>query len=273
MLLGLAALSQLPALASAAPVQVVDAGELRKRAQEVASRYDGETVDMCGFDVLCADDPARPGVVSAELRSEDEGLAPSPASATGMAGGESQGTEEYPEEDVPVDADAVAASMINEDPAEKPMMVESGRQSLCKCVVDRRLRSMDELHERISQTCLGNEKSPSALWFSKDGQGRELLLNWASAKVNDACGRNTGAKDPKTAPCDWTYAAKRIPQRGKNGILGYANDIECAWRLNGWKPPSQDGSVAKTLLRSQLEPYSDVIANAKEKASAEAPKV
>ena len=29
---------------------------------------------MCGFDVLCADDPARPGVVSAEFREERRAL-------------------------------------------------------------------------------------------------------------------------------------------------------------------------------------------------------
>jgi hypothetical protein len=255
-------LISLSQLASAAPpVQEVDADELRKRAQEVASRFDGQTVDMCGFDVLCADDPTHPGVVSAELRSEDAGVTPSPSS------------EDASGQEVPIDADAVAASMVNEDPADKPMMVDSGRQSLCKCVIESRLGSMDELHERMSQTCLGNEKSPSALWFSKDGQGRALLLNWASAEVNKACGRNAGAKDPKAPPCDWNYAVKRIPQLGNNGVLGYANDIECAWRLNGWKPPSRKGSVAQTLLRSQLKPFSVVIADAKEKSLAGVAKV
>ena len=136
--------------------------------------------------------------------------------------------------------------MTNENPKDKPMMVDSGRQSLCKCVVESRLSSMEELHKRMSQTCLGHEKSPSSLWFSEKGRGRELLMNWASAKVNDACGR-TGPQDPKAPICDWTYAVKRIVQQGKDGVLGYANDIECAWRLNGWKPPSRKGSAAKTL--------------------------
>lgn len=227
----------------------VDEKEIQKRATEVSSRYD---VDMCAFDVLCADDPVHPGVVSADLREELPTVS------------EKEGSKKVAiTDEVPTDANKVAATFIKES-TESPLMVDSGRESLCKCVLGEQMTNVDDLYKRMSQICIGKEKSPSALWFSEQGRGRRLLLNWAGKAVNDACGRENDITVTNTLPpCDWSYAVKRISQQGKVGILNYANDIECAWRLSGWKPPKRRGSAAKTLLRTQLRPISEVINNAK----------
>ena len=140
-------------------------------------------------------------------------------------------------------------------------MHEKGVESLCRCVLESNL-DMGSLYERTRHTC---GDGASSNWINpENGKGKDLLMNWASARIDEACGRVVETKLPEP-PCTFEFAAKRVAQRKMLAVLGHSNALQCAWRLHGWHtPPVEDEGVAHTLLRHQsehqLQPFHEAIA-------------
>jgi|TARA_B110000090_G_C13305481_1_gene417447 hypothetical protein len=147
-------------------------------------------------------------------------------------------------------------------------MHEKGVESLCRCVLESNL-DMGSLYERTRHTC---GDGASSNWINpENGKGKDLLMNWASARIDEACGRVVETKLPEP-PCTFEFAAKRVAQRKMLAVLGHSNDLQCAWRLHGWHtPPEEDEGVAHTLLRHQsehqLQPFTEAIARGSQKNS------
>ena len=129
-------------------------------------------------------------------------------------------------------------------------MHDQGIEQLCRCVI---ADDVTSLYEKVRHTC---GDGPSSRWFK--GEGKELIMHWASGRVDEGCGRVVEEKGP-IPPCAWEFAAKRVAQRRMMGVLGYSNELACAWRLHGWTPPKEGHGVAQTLLRSQLEPLRETV--------------
>ena len=139
-------------------------------------------------------------------------------------------------------------------------MTDTGVEMYCRCVLADNL-DITQLFEKIKSTCgIG---APSN-WLAEGGKGKGLLMSFASKNIDQACGRVVEEKGA-TPPCAWEFAANRVAQRKMLGVLGYSNDLLCAWRLHGWRtPPATDEGVAQTLLRHQLEPLRETIAKQSE---------
>ena len=129
-------------------------------------------------------------------------------------------------------------------------MHDEGIEQLCRCVI---ADDVTSLYEKVRQTC---GDGPSSRWF--EGEGKELVMHWASGRIDEGCGRVVEEKG-LVPPCEWSFAAKRVAQRRMMGVLGYSNELACAWRLFGWNPPKEGQGVAQTLLRSQLEPLRETV--------------
>ena len=159
-------------------------------------------------------------------------------------------------EDVLCAMDASITGAVSEDYRNKPdkedEMNDKGIEMLCRCVVDDDL-TMESLYQKTLDMC-GDAANAHHL----QGKGKTLLMNWAKQRVGEACGRvldEMGA----SPPCEWEFAAKRVAQRKMLGVLGYSQELACAWRLNSWSPPAPTDGVAQTLLRHQLQPMVDTI--------------
>tara|TARA_B100000795_G_C22570743_1_gene349981 strand:- start:5 stop:682 length:678 start_codon:yes stop_codon:yes gene_type:complete len=157
-------------------------------------------------------------------------------------------------EDVLCAMDPAVTGAVSEDFREKKedesSMKEQGISMYCRCIIESDL-SMQTLYEKTMDVCGDGANSH---WL-KD-KGKTLLMNWASKRVDEGCNIVTEEKGP-APPCKFEYASKRIAQRNMLGVLGYSNELSCAWRLYGWEPPADGDGVAQTLLRHQLKPMQE----------------